>query len=36
MSSLMWVFTAVIVLFALIGTAIIYLDNKKHSHVSSN
>ncbi len=35
MSNFMWIFTAIIVLFALIGTAIVYMDSKKHHHTTT-
>lgn len=36
MSNFMWIFTAVIVLFALIGTILVYIDNKKHNHLTNH
>lgn len=32
MSDFMLVFTVVIIMFAIIGTVIVYLDNKKHRY----
>jgi heme/copper-type cytochrome/quinol oxidase subunit 4 len=35
MSNFMLVFTAIIIIFAVIGTIVIYLDNKKHHYTKA-
>jgi len=35
MSNFMLVFTAIIIMFAVIGTIVVYLDNKKHHYTKT-
>ena len=35
MSNFMLVFTVIIIMFAVIGTVVVYLDNKKHNYTKA-